>query len=62
MKEDVNVRIIKKLRESKCDKTLTDFIIELVREEFEHKDQARWNFSEVYDNKIKKFSKEYKVK
>ncbi|ODS30942.1 MAG: hypothetical protein SCARUB_03948 [Candidatus Scalindua rubra] len=59
MKEDVNVKIIKKLRNNKCHKNLKQFIIDMIREEFAHKDQSRWNYSEIYDRKIKMYSKEF---
>ena len=61
MKEDVNSRIIKKLQESKYQNNLTEFIITLIRAEFAHKDQARWNYSDLYDKNIKESSKDFKL-
>ena len=61
MKEDVNKRIINKLKESKYRSNLTEFIITLIRAEFAHKDQARWNYSDLYDKNIKESSKDFKL-
>ena len=56
MKEDVNFRIIKKLKESKYDKNISEFLIEAIREEFAKSDLHHWAYADVYDRLIKNYS------
>lgn len=57
MKEDINFRIIKRLKESNYAKNISDFLIEAIREEFIRSNQHHWSYSEVYDQLIKKYSR-----
>ena len=51
MKEDINAKIIKKLRESDYDKNVIDFLIEMIREEF---NRGRTD-ANLYETAIEKY-------
>ena len=55
--EDLNPRIVKKIRESKYGKEIKEFLISAIREELDHSEKGRWHYTEVYDKLIKKHSK-----
>lgn len=57
MKEDINLRIIKKLKGSKYEKNISEFLINALREEFAKSDFHRWSYAEVYDQLIKKYAR-----
>ncbi len=56
MKEDINVRIIKKLKSSKYEKNVSEFLVNVFREEFAKSDFHHWSYAEVYDRLIKKYA------
>ena len=56
MKEDINFRIIKKLKEKKHRKNVNGFLVDAIREEFERREQKRWKFKETYDHLIRQYA------
>lgn len=56
MKEDINFRIIKKLQEGKYKKNVSGFLLDAIREEFEKREQKRWNFKDTYDSLIEQYA------
>lgn len=57
MAEDVNVKIIKKIRNSKYRENVKKFLLELIREEFANEELDRWNYSDCYDKNIEDHSR-----
>lgn len=57
---ELNPRIEKRIKNSISDEAIKDFILELLRLELEK--GPRWNYSEIYDKNIEKFSSKYKFK
>jgi len=60
MKEDINFRIIKKLNGRRCEKHVSSFLIDAIREQFQRGAQKRWNFKETYDHLIEKYARQEK--
>lgn len=62
MKEDVNFRLIKKLKGSKYEENIREFLINAIREEFAKSELHHWSYADVYDQLIKKYAilKEHK--
>jgi hypothetical protein len=55
MPEDVNYRIIKKIKESdKADKQ-KKFLIDLIREEFARSSSTHWRYQDFYKEKIEEY-------
>ncbi len=57
MSDDVNVRIINKIKGSHFDKKIKEFLLWAIREEF-NREGKRWQYKEEYNHKIVKLSKE----
>lgn len=57
MKDDINVRIIKKLKNSDFDDNICEFLIEAIREEFARSELHHWSYVDVYDRLIRNYSK-----
>ena len=58
MQEDVNVKIIRKINDSKYSDNIKEFLIKLIREEFANYDLLRWAYSDFYDGNIKDYCEE----
>ncbi|MBA7624665.1 hypothetical protein ES703_32076 [subsurface metagenome] len=56
MKEDINFRLIKKLKNSKYEENIREFLINAIREEFARSELHHWSYAEVYDQSIKKYA------
>ena len=56
MKEDVNVRIIRKIKESDYDEKLKQFLINMIKEEFQNEELYNWDYARIYEQNIKKYS------
>lgn len=56
MKEDINIRIIKKLQEKKHKNNVSSFLVDAIREEFERRELKRWKFKEAYDRLIGQYA------
>ncbi len=53
----LNVRIIKKLKEAKCDNTTKEFLKEMLFFELENIEQGRPRYKQRYDTMIEKYLK-----
>lgn len=62
MKEDINVRIIKKLHKRKYRKHISSFLVDAIREEFERRELSHWKFKETYDCLIEKYADQEDLK
>lgn len=60
MDNDINVKIINKIRNSEFDTAVKEFLIKLLVYELDNVSEARWRFSDKYDAAIKQFSKKFK--
>ena len=56
MSEGVNLRLIEKIKENKLNKKSKQFIVEALREEFSHSDQAVWQYGEFYKSLVEKYA------
>lgn len=61
MAEDVNVRIMKKIKESDYDENVKEFLVKAIREEFQRYELHHWSYKETYDFMISNYSKNYKM-
>lgn len=55
MAENVNARIIKKIKQGDKEDNLKNFLIALIREEFFRSESRFWQFQEFYKEKINEF-------
>ncbi len=55
MPEDVNFRIIKKIKDSEKPTKQKEFLIELIREEFARSGSTHWHFQDFYKDKIEEY-------
>lgn len=58
MAEMVSPKLIDKILKSGFNERVKEFLIEAIREEFAHGDQARWNYVDFYKNIVEKYSKQ----
>lgn len=56
MKEDINYRIIKKLRDRRYGKHISGFLVDAIREEFAKRELMHWSFKETYDCLVEKYA------
>lgn len=56
MDEDINYRIIKKLRGGDYPSHVREFLVDAIREEFQRSGQYRWHFKEAYNALIQKYA------
>ena len=61
MKEDINLRIINKLMGRSYEKHVSSFLIDAIREEFQRREQKRWNSKETYERLIEKYARQEKT-
>ncbi len=55
MLENVNTRIIKKIRLGGKPENLKTFLIELIREEHQRSNSRFWQFQDFYKEKVREF-------
>jgi hypothetical protein len=58
MTENVNVRIIKKIKDSTYKENVKKFLIDLIREEYAKSDLQHWKYQELYEKKIEEYLEE----
>jgi hypothetical protein len=56
MNEDVNVKIIKNIKDGSYEENIKEFLLWAIREEFQRQ-SGKWAYKDEYDYYIKKFSK-----
>jgi hypothetical protein len=60
MTQDVNKKIIEKIKESDFDHAIKEFLKQLLFYELDNISEARWRYSEKYDSAIKKYYEKFK--
>jgi hypothetical protein len=59
MFQQINPRVIEKLRQAKCHDTIKKFLEEMLFLELENIEQARYRYADRYDAAIEKCAKQY---
>lgn len=62
MVENINKRIIEKIKSDDTDQTIKDFLIDILRLEFRHFEDSKWRYNKEYERLIKQYLIDYKVK
>lgn len=62
MVENINKRIIEKIKSDDIDQTIKDFLIDILRLEFKHFEDNKWKYNKEYERLIKQYLIDYKVK
>lgn len=62
MAENVNRRLIDKVKKSEFDEKIKEFLINILLFELEHFEEANPPYSKKYDSLIKKYASKFEVK
>jgi len=62
MVENVNEKILDKIKSSDISVEIKDFLKKMLFLEFQHSEESRWRYSNDYEKNIKYFAGKYQVK
>ena len=62
MADDVNKKLIDKIKKSEFDEAIKEFLINILLFELEHFEESRPRYGDRYDREIKKYASKFGVK
>lgn len=56
LSENVNMKLIEKIKSSEIDDQIKDFLVEILHLEYRHINDAKWRYSNEYERLIKRYA------
>ena len=55
LSENVNIKLIEKIKSSEMDNQIKDFLVEILHLEYRHVDDINWKYNKEYERLIRRY-------